>query len=341
MPFVPRNQSVTLEIGGQRLPVVAWQLHEQREERVDPGTFDAEAIPMPLLFRREVEVHLDTSSPALAEAIQNGDYTALTCANGDRIDGLVMTGLETNYCPIRARWNVVAKLAYAGAEQVGHQYPFDRDNIIDGRGVDQPIGVLKRLSPEHRLSQIIASRMAPAFIGRQRRTNLRFDEREKRARETLRRIIGEYKYRRYLRDGFVTVQGASGRVYCIYPGHEFTRVYFGNQFVEQLCVVFQGQFPPTDSLIMRYLMLSNDELGFRAKANKWRADQRLSPPVHRPKVDQRPLTVILGELKPKEPPPQSQSRPQFKLDPSLRAAWGREGGGFLTEPRATLNVAST
>jgi hypothetical protein len=144
------------------------------------------------------------------------------------------------------------------------------------------------------LKQIIASRHAPAFIPRRNPMKIDADVREQRARETLRRVLGEEKYRNFLRAGFVSVRAKSGMIYQIFPGHGITRVFDHGKQVDRLCVVLQGNFPPTDSLIMRYLMILNNEQQFRGLAIKHSLDTSvrgiLTAPV-------RPLPEIYRELK--------------------------------------------
>jgi hypothetical protein len=60
----------------------------------------------------------------------------------------------------------------------------------------------------------------------------------------------------------------SGLIYQIFPGHDFTKVYNRGIMVDRYCVVLQGGFPPTDSLIMRYLLILNNEKMFESFAIK-------------------------------------------------------------------------
>lgn len=123
-------------------------------------------------------------------------------------------------------------------------------------------------TPAERLRDIIQSRHAPAILVSRKPLLTPDDIREVRARETLCRVLGEDKFQRFLKDGFVTVRGKSGLVYQIFPGHGITNVYREGEQVERLCVVLRGDFPPTDSLIMRYLIILNDEARFRGYAVK-------------------------------------------------------------------------
>lgn len=142
-------------------------------------------------------------------------------------------------------------------------------------------------SRKTRLRQAIRQRYShPGIVTSRKCIQPAKDIRESRARETLCRVIGQEAYRRFLIDGFVSVRSRrSGKVYVIYPGHNMTKVYDRGVLVERLCVVLPGDFPPTDSLITRYLMILNDEDHFRSLAN-------ISPGSN-----YRPTTVV-RELEP-------------------------------------------
>ncbi len=133
------------------------------------------------------------------------------------------------------------------------------------------------LSPTQRLREIIAHRHAPLIVGTRKALNFTNDIREMRARETLRRVIGERKYFNFLKSGFVSVKAKSGLVYQIFPGHGVTCVFNKGIMTDRLCVVLQGNFPETDSVIMRYLMILNNEnqfCNFAVKHNIWNPQER-------------------------------------------------------------------
>lgn len=119
-----------------------------------------------------------------------------------------------------------------------------------------------------KIREIIRANMSPVFT-RRRYSHIQSaaDEREIRARETLRHIIGEQDYNRFLRRGFVSVRAKSGRLYVIYPGHSLTGVYEDGKLIERLCGDLQGGFTPTDSLLTRYCLILYDEDQFRSRCN--------------------------------------------------------------------------
>lgn len=155
-------------------------------------------------------------------------------------------------------------------------------------------GITPAKTPKERLREILDSRMAPGVLSSCKPLGYTQDVRELRARETLQRVLGEDKFRDFVRRGHVTVRAKSGLVYQIFPGHEITRVYDRGKMVERLCVVLTGEFPPTDSLIMRYLMILNNEQQFRSYAIKHGVIQ---PQFHAAAEDQRSLAEIYRELK--------------------------------------------
>jgi len=154
-----------------------------------------------------------------------------------------------------------------------------------------------------RLRKIMQQRAAPAFIKDLKSLDRAPDIREIRARETLRRVIGEENYRYFLRKGFITVMNPkSGNTFQIFPGHGITNVYFRGKMTERLCVVMRGDFPPTDSLIMRYLMILNNEEQFRSLANKHEVFQTQRNRYHAMlrEPDRRSLPEIFAALQGKK-----------------------------------------
>lgn len=152
-------------------------------------------------------------------------------------------------------------------------------------------------TPAEKLRDIMQQRHAPAIIiaGTREPLQAPADFREICARQTIRRVLGEDDYRGYVKDGFVSVRAKSGLVYQIYPAHGITRVYRDGVMVERLCVVLKGDFPPTDSLIMRYLLILNDEMDFRKHAIK---HQIIAPKaIHQKQSDSRSLVEIYKGLK--------------------------------------------
>jgi hypothetical protein len=122
-------------------------------------------------------------------------------------------------------------------------------------------------SRKESIQEMLKRRQFPAIRSRLRPPGHTEDIREVRARDTLRRCIGDRAYQRFLTKGNICVRAKSGLVYQISPGNGLTRVYKDGVCIERMCVVLSGNFPPTDSLIARFLIIVNNEQLFRSKAN--------------------------------------------------------------------------
>ena len=150
-----------------------------------------------------------------------------------------------------------------------------------------------------RLRDMIRQRQAPAIIVSNRRRPMETTNQlnELRARATLRRVLGDDQFRRFLKNGFITVRALSGKIYQIYPGHGMTMVWQNGKPIEKLCVVLSGNFPPTDSMIMRYLMILNDEDDFRSRANVFNAPSNTVTPARTNPDHTTPLPDLYRKLK--------------------------------------------
>jgi hypothetical protein len=150
-----------------------------------------------------------------------------------------------------------------------------------------------RKSSEDKLREILQRRQSPLVITSRKSMPEPSDIREIRARETLKRVLGDDKFKSFLKKGFISVRAKSGLVYQIFPAHGITAVYRDGEMTERLCVVLKGNFPPTDSIIMRYLLILNDERDFRKHAIKHQIIQKKTAPA----VDDRSLPEIWKGLK--------------------------------------------
>jgi len=255
-------------------------------------------------------------APELAGPFGIGDVTSTTTSY--RIESTNIT----NHYTYGMEWEIGSTTTSTSTSTTTSYHDFDtysnaqRVVVRDGAVVQWDtvyldpetfIPYYKNKSPQDRLKDIIASRQAPAFH-RQRRNawdrwgspyhmplDMVKDVKELRARETLRSVIGENKYKSFLKKGFVSVQNPkSKRIYQIYPGHDLTFVYEKGIMIERLCVHLRQGFPPTDSLIVRYLMAINNEEQLWKLANKHGPIARVTNHVS---PDFRPLCQIYAELK--------------------------------------------
>lgn len=147
------------------------------------------------------------------------------------------------------------------------------------------------------ISKIIKSRCSPMILTKRKSMTISNDIREQRARETLKRIIGKQKFIGFVKHGFISAKGKSGLIYQIFPGSGITNVFNKGALIERLCVVLKGDFPPTDSLIMRFLLILNNEQQFRSLSIKHSIASYKECSHQNGPVETKPLAEIFNLLK--------------------------------------------
>lgn len=102
--------------------------------------------------------------------------------------------------------------------------------------------------------RLIETRYKPVHIG---------DDAERRAQQLLKTLVSPEEFKRYLKRGFITERGPTGRVYQIFGGYDRVRVFDGNKPSEFVCIVFKTSgMPHTDWVVMRLLMIRFSEEEF-------------------------------------------------------------------------------
>lgn len=98
------------------------------------------------------------------------------------------------------------------------------------------------------------------------------DTREQTALDTLREMVTEEEFRRYLRYGFVMVKGRSGDRYQVYRNKSHTKVWRGGKVIEEVCVRIKSDIgaPPTDNVVAFKVAIEADEASFKAMGNLYR-----------------------------------------------------------------------
>jgi hypothetical protein len=133
----------------------------------------------------------------------------------------------------------------------------------------------KPFDPKRTIQEIMRGRHSPVIHVRPSHL-VPGDLRETKARETLRMIVGEEQFRCFIKRGFVTVRGKSGKVYQIFhKSHHLTYVWENGQCIERLCIYLKGSFPPTDFVITLFLMILNHE------ERVWEVGNKNGPGRHR------------------------------------------------------------
>ena len=164
--------------------------------------------------------------------------------------------------------------------------------------------IIRRKDYKNRISEIIRDRQGPGIIIARSHMRNPEDIREERARQTLKMLIGEDRYKCFLKNGFISAKNPkSGKVYQIFTGTTTTRVYENGKLTAILCVVLKGKFPPTDTMIVRYLLALNDEEKLWRLALDGVSTQIFDAPRENPmksrleREEPKPLVEIFSNLK--------------------------------------------
>ena len=87
------------------------------------------------------------------------------------------------------------------------------------------------------------------------------------AMDSLREVISETEFRRYLKYGFVLVKGKSGDTYQVLKNKSHTKIWRNGQVIEEVCVRLKGSVPATDNVIAFKTMIETDEALFKKCGN--------------------------------------------------------------------------
>lgn len=89
--------------------------------------------------------------------------------------------------------------------------------------------------------------------------------------ETLREMITEKEFRKYLAYGFILVRGQSGRVYQVFRNRWHTKIWENGRVVEEVCVDLKDRkIPPTDKLIAFKTIIETSEEEFKKLGNVYK-----------------------------------------------------------------------
>jgi hypothetical protein len=113
----------------------------------------------------------------------------------------------------------------------------------------------------------IRSKMSAHVGGRQKPLRRAIPGPELKARQTLREMILESEWRRYMTNGFIMTRGQSGKWYQIFNDMRRIQVYEQNRLICRLCVYTVKDCPPTDHVINMKLLAELDEANLWASSN--------------------------------------------------------------------------
>jgi len=95
------------------------------------------------------------------------------------------------------------------------------------------------------------------------------------ALETLREMVTEEDFRRYLKYGFVAVSGRSGDVYQVFRDKSHTKVWRQGKVIEEICIRLTSGWgtPRTDDVVAFVAMIRADEESFKKAGNVYRVSE--------------------------------------------------------------------
>lgn len=87
--------------------------------------------------------------------------------------------------------------------------------------------------------------------------------------DTLREMITEAEFRKYMKYGFILVRGQSGKVYQVFRNKAHSVVWKKGQAIEEVCVrIKDKKIPPTDNVIaLKILIEACEEAEFKKLGN--------------------------------------------------------------------------
>jgi hypothetical protein len=152
-----------------------------------------------------------------------------------------------------------------------HPYPY-----LKLFGLDVEIGdkLSMSASPEYGNTTVLFT-WKPYFIAanltifvKTRAKSFTCTDSEYNAIETLREMISEFDYRKFVKYGFIIVTAKSGKQYQIFREHRHTKIWEKGKLVEEICVELKDKsIPLTDKLIAFKTMIETDEESFRKLGN--------------------------------------------------------------------------
>lgn len=90
------------------------------------------------------------------------------------------------------------------------------------------------------------------------------------ALETLRELISESDYRKYVKHGFLMVQGSDGDMYQVFRTRSHTKVWRDGKVIEEICVrIKDGNVPPTDNVIAFRTLIQINAEAFKEMGNRF------------------------------------------------------------------------
>jgi hypothetical protein len=162
---------------------------------------------------------------------------------------------------------------YNAATAIVSSYDYGQYYTIDGGGTLTVNGVITEEMRKNFASQEKRARLRQNMVVRSVSRQIEIKQRsaaELVARRTLRDMLLESEYRRYLTNGFIMVKGASGKFYQIFSDQRHIKVYEKGVLTDELCIRTVENCPPTDHVISMKLMAELEEHNLWKESNVYK-----------------------------------------------------------------------
>lgn len=133
---------------------------------------------------------------------------------------------------------------------------------------------------KYAVKQAVRSNLLIRTNSRSKIGNIELTPQELKARQTLRDIISEKEWRRYITNGFIMAKGQSGKFYQIFIDRSHTIVWESNEKIKELCIVAADGCPPTDHVITIKTLVELDEKSVWDGANLHELRKEYTPPTN-------------------------------------------------------------
>jgi hypothetical protein len=128
---------------------------------------------------------------------------------------------------------------------------------------------LPPLTKQEKIKDKFKKQLAPTIISRSENKGRQFagvEPQELVALQLLKQMVSDEQFKRYLKHGFVAVEGPSGLVYQIARKSHSIHVWKNGQQIASLCVYLKN-VPPTDDVVAKILICECDEIDIWRRAN--------------------------------------------------------------------------
>jgi hypothetical protein len=93
---------------------------------------------------------------------------------------------------------------------------------------------------------------------------------EQKALDTLREMISESDYRKYIKHGFLMVRGSDRDMYQVFRTQSHTKVWRDGKVIEEICVrIKNSNVPPTDNVIAFKTLIEINSEAFKLMGNRF------------------------------------------------------------------------